>query len=143
MASSSEDGLKDLQQLLQIQNLDIAVRVGDVFSMIIEFQANKQRWKQVSNRQSIDCVIQETNECTFCFFSTFASQNQAYAAVQEMKEFIPESSIQYYVNPKLLAVIYKEMNVEFNPRKSQSRPTPDDSAYNEIRDDIEYGTNED
>lgn len=63
-----------------------------------------------------------------------------------MKEYLPESSIQYYVNPKLLAVIYKEMNVDFNPRKSQqqqSRPMHDESSYNEIRDDIEYGTYED
>ena len=33
--------------LLQAPNLDYAVRVGDIFSMIIEFQANKLRWKQV------------------------------------------------------------------------------------------------
>jgi hypothetical protein len=47
LAANDEDGLKDLHQLLQASHLEYAIRVGDVFSMIIEFQANKLRWKQV------------------------------------------------------------------------------------------------
>jgi hypothetical protein len=99
---------------LQTQNLDYAVRLGDIFSMIIEYQANKLRWKQ------------------------------AYAALQEMKENIPESSIQYFINPKLIVAIHREMNIDYNPRAADSRRKEvSNDNDNDIRDDIGYGTYDD
>ena len=34
--------------LLEEQNLDMAVRVGDVFGLMIEHYARRERWKAVS-----------------------------------------------------------------------------------------------
>ena len=96
------------------------MRVGDVYSLIIEFHATRQRWKQ------------------------------AYGALQEMRETIPEASIRYYVNPNLLMAIHRELNIEYKiPEKqpeafSSSKPTPDQSHDNDdIRDNVDYGTYDD
>ena len=40
MNENAEEGLRDLQQLLQIDNLNFAVRIGDVYSLLIEYHAN-------------------------------------------------------------------------------------------------------
>ena len=72
-----------------------------------------------------------------------------------MKEHIPEASIPYYVNPKLLQVIHKEVNLDYkvgaapsggggrgyeasNTNNNNSNKNDDD-----IRDDIAYGTYDD
>jgi intraflagellar transport protein 140 len=116
---NSEEGLKDLQQLLQVENIETAIRVGDLYSLIIEFNANKQRWKQ------------------------------AYAVLQEMRASIPESSIKFYVNPNLLIAIHRELNIEYNEASSSSRRDnvkqhQQQSDYNDdIRDNVDFGTYDD
>jgi pentatricopeptide repeat protein len=116
---NAEEGLRDLQQLLQIENLNFAVRIGDVYSLLIEYHANRQRWKQ------------------------------AYAILQEMRETIPESSIRYYVNPNLLATIHRELNIEYKVpnAKPQEVYTPrndvDNNDEDDIRDNVDFGTYDD
>ena len=119
MNENAEEGLRDLQQLLQIENLNFAVRIGDVYSLLIEYHANRQRWKQ------------------------------AYAILQEMRETIPESSIRYYVNPNLLATIHRELNIEYkvpNPKPQEvytSRDNVENNDEDDIRDNVDFGTYDD
>ena len=120
LSENSEEGLKDLQQLIQIENLNFAVRIGDIYSLIIEYHANRQRWKQ------------------------------AYAVLQEMRETIPESSIRYYVNPNLLMAIHRELNVEYKiPNAndenlySNNKNANLDADDDDIRDNVDFGTYED
>ena len=123
--------------LLQAPNLDYAVRVGDIFSMIIEFQANKLRWKQV-----LWLILKVKPVLNRCF-------KKAYAAYQEMKEHMPESSIPYYVSPKLLRVMHKELNLDYKigaPNSNNGNfEANNNNNYNDedIRDDVAYGTYED
>jgi hypothetical protein len=62
-----------------------------------------------------------------------------------MKEYIPENSIPYYVNPKLLQVIHREMNLDYKVGVPSQRNTEQNKNDNDddIRDDIAYGTYED
>lgn len=116
---NAEEGLRDLQQLLQIENLNFAVRIGDVFSILIEYHANRQRWKQ------------------------------AYSILQEMRESIPESSIRYYVNPNLLVAIHKELNIEYKMPSAKAqdvytgRNDVDNNDDEDIRDNVDFGTYDD
>lgn len=116
---NAEEGLRDLQQLLQIENLNFAVRIGDVFSILIEYHANRQRWKQ------------------------------AYSILQEMRESIPESSIRYYVNPNLLLAIHKELNIEYKMPSAKAqdvytgRNDVDNNDDEDIRDNVDFGTYDD
>ncbi len=94
------------------------MRAGDVYSLMIEYHANRQRWKQ------------------------------AYAVLQEMRSTIPESSIKFYVNPQLLAAIHKELNIDYKPvANSRQDDTPDSKAPaladDDIRDTVDYGTYDD
>ena len=119
MNENAEEGLRDLQQLLQIENLNVAVRIGDVYSLIIEYHANRQRWKQ------------------------------AFAILQEMRETIPESSIRYYLNPNLLMTIHRELNIEYKmpgikgPEGLTKLDTENNEDEDDIRDNIDFGTYED
>ena len=120
---NAEEGLRDLQQLLQVDNLNFAVRIGDVYSLIIEYHANRQRWKQ------------------------------AFTILQEMRETIPETSIRYYVNPNLLIAIHRELDIEYKmPTKNEEsvynqgmkeEQNGDNEDEDEIRDNIDFGTYED
>jgi len=118
---NAEQGLRDLHQLLQVENLNFAVRIGDVYSLIIEYHCNRQRWQQ------------------------------AFAVLQEMRETIPENSIRFYVNPQLLVTIHRELNIEYKlPSKENdygNKPRINDDNDNEdeddIRDTIDYGTYDD
>lgn len=123
MSENAEEGLRDLQQLLQIDNLNFAVRIGDVYSLIIEYHSNRQRWQQ------------------------------AFAILQEMRETIPETSIRYYVNPQLLATIHRELNIEYKMpnnaadnvygNKAQMANDNENEDEDDIRDNIDFGTYED
>lgn len=121
MNQNFEDGLKDLHQILQVENVNTAIRIGDVFSLLIEFNANKNQWKQ------------------------------AYNVLQEMRVSIPESSIRYYVNPNLLAVIHRELGIEYTMPSAQPINTfskkieanDEEEDNDDIRDNVGYGTYED
>lgn len=122
MNQNFEDGLKDLQQILQVENVNTAIRIGDVYSLLIEFNSNKKQWKQ------------------------------AYNVLQEMRETIPESSIRYYVNPNLLAVIHRELGIDYKMPSAKPENTfsskknnadNDDDDDDDIKDNIGYGTYED
>jgi pentatricopeptide repeat protein len=123
LSQNPEEGLKDLQQLLSLERIDSAVRIGDIYSILIEYHANRQRWKQ------------------------------AFTILSEMREIMPESSIRYYINPKLIMTIHGELGIEYkmpsqqrqqeeNTFKSNNQPKADNSD-DEIRDTIGYGTYED
>jgi pentatricopeptide repeat protein len=105
--------------LLQIENLNFAVRIGDVYSLLIEYHANRQRWKQ------------------------------AYTILQEMRETIPESSIRYYVNPNLLATIHRELNIDYKVPSAKTQEAyasinnMDNNDEDDIRDNVDYGTYDD
>ena len=66
-----------------------------------------------------------------------------------MKEYVPETSIPYYVNPKLLQVIHREMNLDYKVGAPSQRNAEgnnnNNNNYNEddIRDDVAFGTYED
>jgi hypothetical protein len=132
LVQNAEEGLRDLQQILQVENVNNAIRIGDVYALLIEYHANRQRWKQ------------------------------AYTILQEMKEYVPETSLRFYVNPNLLAMIHRELNIDYNPMMQQQQqqqkvPTQtnqqqqrqsenyDDTNENddEIRDTVDYGTYDD
>ena len=124
MAENADEGIRDLQQLLSVDNINIAIRIGDIYSLLIEYHANRQRWKQ------------------------------AYSVLQEMRETIPESSIRYYVNPNLLMAIHRELNIEykmpankkddgFSSSKQQQQNGADNNDDDDIRDNVDYGTYED
>lgn len=115
-----------MQQLLQVDNLNFAVRIGDVYSLIIEYHANRQRWKQ------------------------------AFSILQEMRETIPETSIRYYVNPNLLAAIHRELDIDYVPvgnknetnyghaqNKVNENDKDEDEDEDDIRDNVDFGTYED
>jgi hypothetical protein len=116
LSQNSEEGVKDLQKLLSLDNLNVAVRVGDVYALIIEFYANKRQWKQ------------------------------AYSALEEMRETIQDSSIRYYVNPNLLIAIHRELNIDYNisnnPSKQQHNGGEEEEE-DDIRDNVQYGTYDD
>jgi intraflagellar transport protein 140 len=128
LAQNAEEGLRDLQQILQVENVNNALRVGDVYALLVEYHANRQRWKQ------------------------------AYTILQEMKETIPESSIRFYVNQNLLAALHRELNIEYKPAQAPKdngfssnkqqppqqpqRPNNTDDD-DDIRDNVDYGAYED
>ena len=66
-----------------------------------------------------------------------------------MKEHMPESSIPYYVSPKLLLVMHKELNLDYKigaPNSNNGNfEANNNNNYNDedIRDDVAYGTYED
>lgn len=124
MAQNGDEGIKDLQQLLQVDNVNSAVRIGDIYSLLIEYNANRQRWKQ------------------------------AYSYLQEMRESISEQSIKYYVNPNVIMAIHRELNIEYKmPQPTQRRDDQFRSSVqgnrqendddDEIRDTVDYGTYDD
>ena len=121
MSENTEDGLRDLQQLLQVENIQIAIRVGDIYSLLIEYHANRQRWKQ------------------------------AYAILEEMRESIPETSIVYYVNQSLLIAIHQKMGIEYKLPAARQADSYGASAAkqssndndDDIRDNVDYGAYED
>ena len=121
LSENTEDGLRDLQQLLQVENISIAIRVGDIYSLLIEYHANRQRWKQ------------------------------AYAILEEMRESIPETSIVYYVNQSLLIAIHQKMGIEYKLPAARQADSYGASAAkqssndndDDIRDNVDYGAYED
>ncbi len=131
MSQNAEEGLRDLQQILQVENVNSALRIGDVYALLIEYHANRQRWKQ------------------------------AYTVLQEMKETVPESSIRFYVNQNLLVAIHRELNIEYKQPQAQqesgysSKNQPQQQQQNglsvnnnnddddDIRDNVDYGAYED
>ena len=70
-----------------------------------------------------------------------------------MRETMPESSIRYYINPKLIMTIHGELGIEYkmpsqerqqesNAFKSNNQANADNSD-DDIRDNVGYGTYED
>ena len=66
-----------------------------------------------------------------------------------MRETIPESSIRFYVNPNLLAVIHRELGIEYkiptsNDRNNfSSRKQVEEEDDDDIKDNVGYGTYDD
>ncbi|XP_041362442.1 intraflagellar transport protein 140 homolog [Gigantopelta aegis] len=77
----SEEAMKQCQVLLEEQNVDSAVRIGDLFGFIIEHYARKERWKA------------------------------AYAALEEMRGRIRGTNITYFVNLKTIEEIHNALNI--------------------------------
>ena len=46
-AHDAEESMKSCQVLLQENNVDSAVRIGDIYGMMVEHFAGKQKWKAV------------------------------------------------------------------------------------------------
>ena len=120
MSENTEDGLRDLQQLLQVENIGMAIRIGDIYSLLIEYHANRQRWKQ------------------------------AYTILEEMRQSIPETSIVYYVNQSLLIAIHQKMGIEYKApaaRQADGYASAAKQSSNEndddIRDNVDFGTYDD
>ena len=122
LSDNTEEGLRDLQQLLQVENINMAIRIGDIYSLLIEYHANRQRWKQ------------------------------AYAVLEEMRESIPETSIIYYVNQNLLMTIHQKLNIEYKmPSTKQAdgygstakQANSNDNDDDDIRDNVDFGTYDD
>ena len=44
-----EEGIKQCQILLEEPDLESAVRIGDVYGVMIEYYARRDRWKAVSD----------------------------------------------------------------------------------------------
>ncbi len=137
LESNSEEGLKVLQMLLQeASGTDSAVRVGDIFSMIIEYHARNYRWKQVHIKFSLSFEDQR-----FLFPLFFICK--AYNALTEMREHVAESAISYYIDPKLLVIIHREMNIEYKGRTPGQMTNSINFDEDDIRDDVAYGTYDD
>lgn len=114
-----EEGLRELQQLLQVEDVNSAIRIGDIYALLIEYHANRQRWKQ------------------------------AYSILQEMRQSVPEQSIKFYVNQNLLMQIHRELNIEYKPStdentfsggKQDAKQSGNyDANDDDIRDNVGYG----
>ena len=99
----------------------MAIRIGDIYSLLIEYHANRQRWKQ------------------------------AYAILEEMRESIQETSIVYYVNQSLLIAIHQKMGIEYKlPATKQPDNYGSSTKHSnindnddDIRDNVDFGTYDD
>ena len=118
--NAAEEGLRDLQQILQVENVNSAIRVGDVYALLIEYHANRQRWKA------------------------------AHTILQEMRAHVPESSIRYYLNTNLLIAIQRELNIiretsdetfkkKQKEEQRESFANQHNSDLDDIRDTVDYG----
>ncbi|XP_052071458.1 intraflagellar transport protein 140 homolog isoform X2 [Mytilus californianus] len=76
-----EEAVKQCQVLLEEQSLDSAVRVGDVYGLMIEHYARRERWKA------------------------------AQAAMEEMRMRIPSVNMAYYVNIRTIEAVYRALDM--------------------------------
>ncbi|OWF41021.1 intraflagellar transport protein 140 homolog [Mizuhopecten yessoensis] len=76
-----EDAIKQCQVLLEEPHLDDSVRMGDVYGLIIEHYARRERWKA------------------------------AYAAMEEMKSRIPALNMAYYVNMRTIESVHRALDI--------------------------------
>ncbi len=60
-----------------------------------------------------------------------------------MREHVTESSIPYFIDPKLLVVIHREMNIEYKSKTTEQLANTSSFNQDDIRDDVAYGTYDD
>lgn len=77
----SEEAMKQCQVLLEEPDLDSAVRVGDVFGMIIEHYARQEDFRK------------------------------AYSFMEEMRARIPTVNMAYYINMKTIETVHKALDI--------------------------------
>ena len=65
---NSEESIKQCQVLLEEQDLDAAVRIGDIYGFMIEHYASKERWKAVRKKSEIIFLV----AFPFCLSSSFS-----------------------------------------------------------------------
>ena len=55
----NEEAIKQCQVLLEESNIDLAVRIGDIYGFLVEHFTKKEKWKAVS--------FSKPNHCFFNF----------------------------------------------------------------------------
>ena len=122
MQQNSEEGIKELEQLLQQEKVETAVRVGDIYSLLIQFFASKQRWKQ------------------------------AHGLFQEMREQLGDASIRYYLSAGLIEAMHRELGIEYKALATARSTYNNNNNVNnnmnandddDIKDNVDYGTYDD
>ncbi|GFS01827.1 intraflagellar transport protein 140 homolog [Elysia marginata] len=91
---NSEEAIKQCQVLLEEQDLDSAVRIGDIYGFMIEHYASKDRWKA------------------------------AHAHLEELQSRMPGIHLGYYVNSKTIEAIFQALALPMDRSygtKSQDR----------------------
>ncbi|KAK3579473.1 hypothetical protein CHS0354_028282 [Potamilus streckersoni] len=76
-----EEAIKQCQVLLEEPDLDLSVRIGDVYGLMIEHYARKERWKA------------------------------AYQCMEDMKTKVSAVNISYYVNMKTIEAIHRALDL--------------------------------
>lgn len=110
-----EEGIKQCQILLEEPDLESGVRVGDVYGVMIEYYARRDRWKA------------------------------AHAAIEEMKSRIPNMSIGYYVNMRTVEAVYRALDIpmgDMNRGKMNGVMDEEDGEIVEEEVDNIYGHDE-
>ncbi|ELT94193.1 hypothetical protein CAPTEDRAFT_114177 [Capitella teleta] len=78
----AEEAMKICQVLLSESNIDSAVRLGDIYGLMVEHFASRQKWK--------------------------AAQN----AIEDLATRIPSANITYYINRNTLQTVYSSLDLQ-------------------------------
>ncbi|KAK2157995.1 hypothetical protein LSH36_179g04000 [Paralvinella palmiformis] len=77
----SEEAIKQCQVLLEENDIDSAVRIGDILGFMIQHYAKKEKWKA------------------------------AYNCIEEMRSRLRTVNLSYYVDPKIIAAVHQALDI--------------------------------
>ncbi|XP_071962146.1 intraflagellar transport protein 140 homolog [Antedon mediterranea] len=103
-----EEAMKQCQVLLEEQDLDSAVRVGDVYGMMIEHYARQETYKK------------------------------AYACMEEMRSRIPTVNMAFYVNMRTIEAIHRSLDIPLGRGMGAEKKDEDDGDEVEEEVQEEY-----
>ncbi|XP_033108707.1 intraflagellar transport protein 140 homolog [Anneissia japonica] len=103
-----EEAMKQCQVLLEEHDLDSAVRVGDVYGMMIEHYARQESFKK------------------------------AYACMEEMRSRIPTVNMAFYVNMRTIEAIHRALDIPLGRGMGAEKKDEDDGDEVEEEVQEEY-----
>lgn len=97
--SDPVEAMKQLQELAEVKNVNDAVRLGDIYAVLIIHNVKKENYKKVWNTEKVQAGCQ----------TSFWFQAQTY--FEELRKRMPKLDVHRHLKPQVIERIYKQLNL--------------------------------
>lgn len=110
--SDPAEAMKQLQSLAVETNVNEAVRLGDIYAVLIIHNVKKENYKKVIS------LIRKTIEQASIVILAF----KAHSYLEELRKRMPKMELTRYIKPNIIETIHKELNLPI-PKTARTNGT--------------------
>ena len=113
-----QESVRQCTALLDEPNLDTAVRMGDVYGLLVEHYSHASNHQQVRCRSWGRCgwadwetVCRPVLPCAHTVHVVLSRVYQAYSLMEEMRKRMPSVNMAFYVDMKTIEAVHQALGI--------------------------------